>query len=335
MTLRLRLERIAEAARVIDSAFRATPQFVSEPLSEALGARVLVKVETLNPVRCFKGRGADYFASTLDQGAAVVTASSGNLGQALAYACRRRGARLTIFAAVNANPLKLARMRALGAEVCLAGKDFDAAKMEGRRFALECGLPFVEDGVEPRLSEGAGSIAVELLQGQEPLDDVVVSLGNGALLGGMARWIAAEAPEIAVVGVAPAGAPCMAESFRLERPVETDDVRTIADGMATRVPVPEALADLRGTVADVLLVEDADMIRAMRLVHRHLGLVLEPSGAAGVAALLAHAGRFQGRRVAVVLCGGNVAPEQAADWLALAEPRATRIAGYVYPSQRQ
>ncbi len=315
MTHRLSLDHIAEAARIVDPVFLGTPQFVSEPLSEALGVRLVVKVETLNPVRCFKGRGADYYAATLRHGAQVVTASSGNLGQALAYACRRRGAHLTVFAATRANPLKLQRMRALGADVRLSGDDIDAAKAEARHVAAASGLPFVEDGVEPRLSEGAGSIAVELLRAPERLDAVLVSLGNGAILGGMARWIAAQAPKVEVIGVAPTGAPCMAESFRQRRPVETASINTIADGMATRVPVPQALADLQGTVADIVLVDDAAMIRAMQLVHQHLGLVLEPSGAAGVAALLTHAERFRDRTVAAVLCGANLTQQQAMAWL--------------------
>jgi threonine dehydratase len=315
MAHRLSLDRIAEAARIVDPVFLSSPQFVAETLSAELGARVVVKVETLNPVRCFKGRGADYYAATLAPGSAVVTASSGNLGQALAYACRRRGARLTVFAAVRANAFKLERMRSLGADVRLAGEDFDAAKIAARQFAADAGLPFVEDGVEPRLSEGAGSIAVELLGFAERPDAVLVSLGNGAILGGMARWIAAHAPGVEVVGVAPSGAPCMAESFRRGRLVATESIDTIADGMATRVPVAEALEDLRATVSDVVLVDDAALIRGMRLVHRHLGLVVEPSGAAGVAALLMYPERFRGRTVAIVLCGGNLTPEQMATWL--------------------
>jgi len=320
VSTRLSLDRIAEAARIIDPVFRNTPQFVSEALSAKLGARVVVKVETLNPIRCFKGRGADYYAGSLQPGARLVTASSGNLGQAMAYAGRSRGAHVTVFASMHANLLKLDRMRALGADVRLAGEDFDAAKAEARSFATASGLPFVEDGVEPRLSEGAGSIAVELLGFAEPVDAVLVSLGNGAILGGMARWISAYAPAIEVIGIAPSGAPCMAESFRLGRPVATARIDTIADGMATRVAVPEALADLQGTVADVLVVDDAAMLRAMRLVHGHLGLVLEPSGAAGVAALLTYPERFHGRTVAVVLCGGNLAPEQMAAWLGVDWP---------------
>jgi threonine dehydratase len=137
-----------------------------------------------------------------------------------------------------------------------------------RRKSRAAGLPFVEDGVEPRLSEGAGSIAVELLGFAVRLDAVLVSLGNGAILGGMERWIAAHVPGVELVGVAPSGAPCMAESFRHGRLVATETIDTIADGMATRVPVAEALEDLRGTVGDVVLVDDAALIRGMRLVHR-------------------------------------------------------------------
>jgi threonine dehydratase len=173
----------------------------------------------------------------------------------------------------------------------------------------------VEDGVEPRLSEGAGSIAVELLGGLERLDAVLVSLGNGAILGRMARWYSAYAPKVEVIGVAPSGAPCMAESFHQGRPVVTATVATIADGMATRVPVPQTLADLQGTVADVVLVDDASMLRGLQLAHQHLGLVLEPSGAAGIAALLTYPDRFRNRTVAILLCGGNLTPEQMTVWL--------------------
>jgi threonine dehydratase len=312
---RLQLSHIAAAATQIDPVFLNTPQYVSQPLSVALGCRVLVKVETLNPVRCFKGRGADYFAGSLAAGASIVTASSGNLGQALAYACRRRGVTLTVFASRHANALKLDRMRALGAEVIQRGEDFDAAKVQARQHAAECGLQMVEDGVEPRLSEGAGTIAVELLRSPELLDAVLVALGNGALLGGMARWLKTHAPQIEVIGVAAAGAPCMERSWRRGIPVQTERIDTIADGMGTRVPVPQALGDLRGIVDDVLLVDDEAMIAAMKLAHRQLGLVLEPSGAAGIAAILLHSARFHGRTVATVLCGGNLAPEQFKVWL--------------------
>src|ERR671930_1018755 len=127
-------ERIAEAREAIDPVFKDTPQYVSEPLSELLGLRLLVKVESVNPIRSFKGRGADWFLQTLDSdGAGLVCASAGNFGQGMAYAARKRARKLTVFAALNANPLKVERMRALGAEVRLEGHDFDAAKEAARR----------------------------------------------------------------------------------------------------------------------------------------------------------------------------------------------------------
>lgn len=312
---RISIKRIQNALDVIDPVFLNTPQFVSEPLSDALGASVIVKIETLNPVRCFKGRGADLFVSGLSAGAAFVTASAGNLGQALAFSARRRGARATVFAAETASPLKIERMRALGADVILEGRDFDAAKKTARKYAERMGLPMIEDGVEPTLSEGAGTIALELLRGGMWPDVILVALGNGAILGGMARAVKAIRPEVKVIGLAAEGAPCMARSFHEGRPVETETIDTIADGMGTRVPVPEALNDLLRDADDVITVSDARMIEGMRLAHRHLGLVLEASGAAGLAALAANPDQFAGRRVATVLCGGNLTEDQMRVWL--------------------
>lgn len=312
---RLDLQRIDDATKIIDPVFLNTPQFVSEPLSSALEVRLVVKVETLNPIRCFKGRGASLMASTLQAGDRIVTASAGNLGQALAYACRARGVSLTVFAAWRANALKIGRMRDLGAEVMLEGDDFDAAKAAARVFAAERGLRMIEDGRELALSEGAGTIAVELLSFPERLDVILVALGNGAILGGMARWLQARSPGTEIIGVAAAGAPCMERSWKTGTLVETDRIDTIADGMGTRVPVPEALGDLAGRISDIVLVEDAALIEGMRLAHQHLGLILEPSGAAGLAAVLSDRPRFRGRTVATVLCGGNLTNNQVAQWL--------------------
>jgi threonine dehydratase len=312
---RLSFSNIEEAARAVDPVFLNTPQFVAEALSEALGVRTIVKVETLNPIRSFKGRGADFFMSGLKAGDRVVTASAGNLGQAMAFAARKRGLFLTVYASVNANPLKIDRMKALGAEVILHGEDFDDAKSEAKRFAAKNKLPMVEDGLEPRLSEGAGSIAVELLRFAEQIDVVLVALGNGAILGGMARYIKQVRPSIEVIGVAAKGASCMENSWRSAALVETARIDTIADGMGTRVPIPEALDDLARTVDDIVLVSDDRMLEGMRLAYRHLGLVLEPSGAAGIAAILTNPARFSGKSVATVLCGGNLTPEQMGRWL--------------------
>lgn len=315
MSHRLSLENIARAMEVIDPVFLHTPQYRAEALEPHLGCRLVVKVETLNPIRSFKGRGASLYLSRVAPGARLVCASAGNFGQAMAYACRARGVPLTVYASVNANPLKLERMRALGADVRLYGEDFDAAKEEARRHAAAAGLTLVEDGLEPATGEGAGTIGLELAAWPEPFDSVVVPLGNGALLTGVGRWIKAHEPATEVVGAAASGAPSMVESWRAGRPVAHDSIATIADGIGVRVPVPEAVEDMRGTVDDALLVSDEAMLAAMRLLHEHLGLVVEPSGAAGVAAILEHRARFAGRLVATVICGGNLTPEQMRMWL--------------------
>ncbi|HEY8292849.1 MAG TPA: pyridoxal-phosphate dependent enzyme, partial [Thermomicrobiales bacterium] len=180
---RLSLERIEQAARIIDPIFLHSPQFVCEPLSDELGVRLMLKIETLNPLRSFKGRGADYCVSQLPADARIVCASAGNFGQAMAYACRKRGLALTVYASVNANAFKVERMRALGANVVLFGEDFDAAKIEAKRFAAHTGARIIEDSLDPATGEGAGTIGLELLTFPERLETLLVPLGNGAMLG--------------------------------------------------------------------------------------------------------------------------------------------------------
>jgi threonine dehydratase len=315
MDHRLRLAHIEEASGSIDPVFLKTPQFLAESLSAALGVRLVVKVETVNPVRSFKGRGAEYLVSKMEAGSLVMTASAGNFGQAMAYACRTRRVRLVVYASLNANPLKIERMRALGAEVVLHGKDFDEAKVEAKRVAQQRGVRMVEDSLDVETGEGAGTIGVELAGFPEPIDAVTIALGNGALACGVGRWLKHARPEISVIAVQAIGAPAMIESWRSGTLVAYDSIATIADGMGVRVPIAEAVQDMQGIIDDALLVSDDGMIEAMRLANRHLGLVLEPSGAAGIAAVLENRARFSGQTVATILCGGNLTAEQMATWL--------------------
>jgi len=269
--------------------------------------RLILKVETVNPIRSFKGRGADFLVSGLpNDSPALVCASAGNFGQGMAYAARKRGFRLIVFAAETANCLKLDRMRQLGAEVRLAGCDFDQAKESARAFAEETGARFIEDGREPAISEGAGTIAMELGRSVHAFDFALAPLGNGALLAGIGTWMKATAPATRMIGVCAAGAPSMALSLRHQKIECTESVTTIADGIAVRVPVPGALADLAGVVDEVLLVEDQALIEAMQLVFRQHGLLVEPAGVAGLAAAITFRDRFQGATVVTPLCGGNL-----------------------------
>lgn len=317
---RLRLANVLRAASLIDPVFLNSPQFNCEPLSAELGCALTLKLETANPIRSFKGRGAGYLvAARLADGSLkgrrLVGASAGNWGQALAYACRAHGIPLTLFAATTANPLKVARMKALGAEMVLTGHDFDAAKEAGEAHARATGGLWVADGLDPEAAEGAATIALELLAGAEKPDVLAVPLGNGALLTGIARWAKAVQPGIEVIGVQATGADAMEKSWRSGQLVFPPAVATIADGIGVRVPIREAVEDMKGIVDDVLLVRDEEIIAAMRLLFRSAGLMAEPSGAAGVAAIAAHPARFRGRRVATVICGSNLTAEQVKDWL--------------------
>ncbi|NUT96111.1 MAG: pyridoxal-phosphate dependent enzyme [Saccharothrix sp.] len=296
------LDNIARAAATIDPVFRDTPQYVDEQLCAALGRRVLVKVETANPLRSFKGRGADFLASTLPVGRPVVCASAGNFGQAVAYAGRNHGFEVEVFVSDRAVPDKVRRMRALGATVHEVPGDFTGAKAVAREHAAATGAVFVEDGREPAVCEGAGTIAVELLRAGVSLDSVVVPLGDGALITGMARWLKHHSPHTRVVGVCAEGAPALAHAWAGR--AWDGPVSTVADGIAVRVPVPESVTRVRELVDDVVLVSDDAIREAADLALRTLGLVLEPAGAAGLAGLLVH--DLPGETTATVLTGSNV-----------------------------
>jgi threonine dehydratase len=302
----LSLEGIERASAVIDPVFTRTPQWVNEGLSREVGTRLVVKAETCNPIRSFKGRGTDYF---LHQSAgdtrSIVTVSAGNFGQGLAYAGRRHGVQVVVYTSTQANPLKIDQMRALGADVRVAGDDFDDVKQVARAFGLEAEARFVEDGAVAEVAEGAGTIGKELAEGSDDLDVVLVPVGNGALITGVARWLKHASPQTRVVGVCAAGAPCMQQSFATGRAATTQGTSTVADGIAVRIPVQPALRDLQLLVDDVVLVDDATILDAVRLVHTHLGLVVEPAGVVGVAALLASPDDYRGAVVATPLCGGN------------------------------
>ena len=314
---RLSVEAIAEAAATIDPVFLHSPIVVSETLDRRLECSVVMKNETDNPIRSFKGRGADYFLSKITERGddrALVCASTGNFGQAMAYACRTKNRSLIVYADRNANPVKIDRIRELGAEVRLAGDDFDAAKEAAKEFCTDSGSWMIEDGREPEISEGAGTLSLELLEARPGLDTILLPLGNGALLNGNARWLRAQS-NITVVGVSAEGADAMEKSWRTGSIVQRESVDTISEGIAVRVPVPEAVADMDGLVDDVLLVDDDRTIEAMRLLHDHTGIAVEPAAAVGIAALIEWPGRFSAQMVGTVLTGANLTPEQASRWL--------------------
>jgi threonine dehydratase len=276
-----------------------------------------VKVETVNPVRSFKGRGTETVAAAAREkrAARLVCASAGNLGQALAYSARRRGLEVTIVAARTANPLKLRQIAASGADLQLHGEDIEDARLLAREIAELDSAYLVEDGLDLGTCEGAATIGLELVRDDPQLDVVLVAVGGGAMASGVGYVVRSLAKDVEVIGIQPAGAPAMALSWRHGEVVETDRIETIADGVAGRCPIPEVLDDLLVVLDDVMLVGEDSIKAGMRMVFEHAGLVVEPSAALGLAALLEQPERFAGRRVTTILCGGNVAPADFARWV--------------------
>ena len=306
------------AINIEDARKRIDPIFLNTKLlrSEALGLTLFAKDETDNPIRSFKGRGTGYFlAGTAGAGTPLVTASAGNFGQGLAYNASRQGRSLVVFASLHANPLKIEAMRRFGAEVILSGEDFDAAKEAARLYAAERGLEFVEDGASAAIAEGAGTIAAELTEDVEDIDAVFVPLGNGALAAGIGCWFKSRSPRTRVVAVASRGAPCMALSYEAGAAISTPEARTIADGIAVRIPVPSAVGWLQDTIDEVALVDDDQILDAMRFSRKTWKRLVEPAGAAGLAAILAQPSALKGGRVATMLCGANLTDQQIRDWL--------------------
>lgn len=305
------------AARIDDARKKIDPIFLNSNVlrSDICALSLFAKDETVNPIRSFKGRGAGYFLAGLPgNGAPLVTASAGNFGQGLAYNALRQKRSVVVFASLNANPAKIEAMRRFGAEICLAGEDFDSAKQAAKICAHERELQFVEDGASASIAEGAGTIAAELTEEIENIDFVFVPLGNGALAAGIGCWFKSKSPRTKVIAVAAKGAPCMALSYRAGELISTDEARTIADGIAVRTPVPSAVGWLKETIDDVVLIDDSQLHNAMRFAHKTWKRLVEPAGAAGLAAVLSQARLLSGSRVATVLCGANLTHQQIAAW---------------------
>jgi threonine dehydratase len=309
-------DAIRAAQGSIPAVFRDSPQFVSEPLSRRLGVPVVVKVESVNPIGCFKGRGTWLAVAALvdsgrvGRGRGIVVASAGNFGQGVAYAARARGIPALVFAARSANRAKVAAMTRLGAEVRLVGEDFDAARAAAADHARSSVWHLLVDGEDPWIAIGAAGLALELTDGVRrgdlpSLAEVVVPVGNGALIGGVGAWMRSAAAQTRVVGAQAAGAPAMTLSWQQQRPIETERAETVADGIAARVPVPEALELMIAGVDEMRLVDEDAIVSATAEMAEALPLAVEPSAGAAWAAALQ---RPPNGAVALVLTGGNVAP---------------------------
>jgi threonine dehydratase len=303
------LATLEEAAALVHASMPPTPQYCWPLLSERCGAEVWVKHENHTPTGAFKIRGGLLFASTLKREepdvTGVICATRGNHGQSVATAARRNGLRAVIVVPEGNSVEKNAAMTAQGGELVVHGSDFQAALEHAEAMAAAENLRMFPSFHE-LLVRGVASYALELFDGAPELDTVYVPIGLGS---GICAVIAARDAlklKTKVVGVVSANAPAYALSFRAGEPVSTNSADTMADGMACRVPVPEAVARINNGVDRIVEVEDPEIEAAMRHYFTDTHNIAEGAGAAGLAALLKERDRMLGRRVGVVLTGGNV-----------------------------
>lgn len=311
----LSTEQIRRARARIDPVFLDSPQFVHESLSARAGIPVIVKVETVNPIRCFKGRGTWVAVTALaEEGRvgrdrAVVVASAGNFGQGVAYAARALGVPAVVFTSRNANRAKVARMRALGALVIEEGEDFDDARSAAEAYAEQEGVELLVDGDDPRIAQGNASMGLEVgdavQAGVLPAPVAAfVPVGNGALINGVSSGLRTGAPGCRVIGVQAEAAPAMTLSWRAGRPIDTPSAATYADGIASRISIPAAVALMEGRVHDMVLCSEDELHAAQDVLTEELGVSVEGAAAASWAGLIG--GSRPDGPALLIITGSNV-----------------------------
>jgi threonine dehydratase len=296
---------------------RPTPLYAHGALSELVGAEIFVKHENHLPIGAFKVRGGVNLVSQLSDGerrSGVITASTGNHGQSIAFAADLFGVRAIVCVPEGANPVKLAAMERLGAELVIHGRDFDDARENCEGLAREHGYRYIHSGNEPHLIAGVGTATLEALEAQPDLDVVIVPIGGGS--GAAGACIAGKGirPELEVIGVQSSAAPAAYRSWQSRQLLE-DRMETRAEGLATRVAFELPQRILWERLDDFVLVDEDELERAVvRMIEGTRNLV-EPAGAAPLAAALQLRDRLAGRKVALVLSGGNISPGQLSEIL--------------------
>jgi threonine dehydratase len=296
-----------------------TPLYRYPALDALTGAKLRVKHENHQPVGAFKVRGGINLISQLspvERVAGVISASTGNHGQSVAYAASLFGVRATICMPEQANPVKVESMLALGAELVFHGADFDDAREHCEKLAVEHGYRYVHSGNEPALIAGVGTYTLEMLEARPDTEVIVVPVGGGSGASGACVVAKAVRPSIEVIGVQSEAAPAAQRSWQAGKLVGTDSAATLAEGLATRTAFELPQLILRDQLDDFVLVSEDALRAATRVMIEKTRNLVEPAGAAALAAVLSDPDRFAGRRVNIVCSGGNISPGQLAALLA-------------------
>jgi len=300
---------IRAAASTIAGEVLRTPSIAAPALSALTGADVVLKLETLHPTGSFKERGALNKLKSLSpeqRRAGIIAMSAGNHAQGVAYHAHRLGIPATIVMPEGTPFTKIERTAAHGATVVLRGAGLSEARQEADALAAERGLTFVHPYDDAAIIAGQGTIGLELAADHPDLDAIIVPIGGGGLISGIAVAAKALSPKIEIVGVEAALYPSMRQALSGGTQPAPAGGQTIAEGIAVKEPGKLTQAICAALVADILLVEESALERAIEMLLDSQKLVVEGAGAAGLAALLAFPERFRGRKTALVLCGGNI-----------------------------
>jgi len=302
------IDDIRRAASVIAGHVVRTPAVAAPRLAEATGAgEVVLKLENQQYTGSFKDRGAFNKLASLDakaKTAGVIAMSAGNHAQGVAYHAQRLGIPSTIVMPVGTPFNKVERTASFGARVLIEGDSIDAAAVFARDMAAREGLTFVHPYDDPLIVAGQGTIGLELLADYPELDTIVVPIGGGGVLSGVAIAAKSINPKIEMIGVEAALYPSMHNAVRGLAP--NNGGQTIAEGIAVKSPGKLTQAIITRLVSDLLLVNEDALERAVQMLAERQKIVAEGAGAAGLAAMIAHPGRFKGRKVGLVICGGNI-----------------------------
>ncbi len=307
------LAEVLRARAAISPYLRPTPTIEAAALGAQLGCRVFLKCEHLTPTGAFKVRGGINLIASLtpdERARGVLAVSTGNHAQSVAYAARLFGVRAIIYMPEAANPLKIAATRALGAEVVLAGHDFDASRLLAEAHAAREGLRYIHSSDEPLLIAGVGTYALELLEAVPDLDAIFVPVGGGSGVIATATVARAVNPAIRLIGVQAAGAPALYLSWKAGRRVETETIDTFAEGLATRQPFALPLELIPRLVDELMLVSDDDLRRAIVTLLETTRQVAEGAGAAALAGATLRRDDWQGKKIGLVISGGNITMAQ-------------------------
>jgi threonine dehydratase len=307
-------DMVREAQRMIAGRLPPTPLIHAPSLSAKAGADVWLKCECFAPIGSFKARGALMGVLRLapeQLARGLICASTGNHGAAMAWAATQVGARCVIVVPDNTPDIKRRNMLAAGGEVITAGGDWGESCQIARSMAGRDGLLYLEDGEDPWIMAGAGTVALEILDQQPGIDALVIPVGGGNLIAGCGIATKDGGHPLMLIGVQSEAAPAVTESFRLGRIVHRPTT-SFAGGVATTEPVPMSFEVMKRLVDDMLLVSEDELMGGIaRLIDDH-AIIAEGAGAAPVAALLRYPDRFAGRRVALVLSGRNLERERVA-----------------------